>query len=330
MIKGKKGLLAVCLIASLFFSGCQIGNKQIVVLKSIGGRQVFKIGDISCDLKEAKLYLANYQNIYGTAYTLDLWKHDFGDESLENYIKDITLNELASVISMNQLAAETGVVLTEEEKANMKEAAECYYESLTKVERDYLELSKSELLEYYEHYALAQKMYQFFISEIDNEVSEDEARVMEVLLIFVSDAAKASEVEVRLQNGEDFTNVANAYHELSGMKYHICREDLPEEAENIIFQMEDNEISGKIAAENGYYFIKCLNKYHMELTEKNKEVILEKRKKEAFAGVYNEFLSSTVSYINEEVWENVQLNTEAEIQTDSFFKVYEEYSKVSE
>ena len=185
-MKGKKGLLAICLIASLFFSGCQMGDRQIVVLKAIGGRQLFKIGDISCSLKEAKLYLANYQNIYGTAYTLDLWKHDFGDESLEKYIKDITLKELSSVISMNHLALEMGIVLTEEEEQNLEETAEIYYESLNETERDYLELSKSDVLEYYKHYALAQKVYASLISEINHEVSEDEARVMEVMVFFVS------------------------------------------------------------------------------------------------------------------------------------------------
>ena len=43
------------------------------------------------------------------------------------------------------------------------------------------------------------------------------------------------------------------------------------------FQLDDNAVSGMIAAGNGYYFIKCLNKYNEELTEANKSNIVEKR-----------------------------------------------------
>ena len=41
----------------------------------------------------AKLYLSNYRNLYGSAYGMDLWQYDFGDASLEDYVKDVTLQE---------------------------------------------------------------------------------------------------------------------------------------------------------------------------------------------------------------------------------------------
>ena len=114
-----RGLLAVCLLFCVLLTGCQIGDKSIVVLKPLSNRYVFQIGEVSCGVKEAKLYLANYQNIYGEAYTLDLRGHDFGDESLEEYIKTITLNKLVTVACMIQLAEQQGLVLTEEDEANI-------------------------------------------------------------------------------------------------------------------------------------------------------------------------------------------------------------------
>ena len=66
---------------------------------------IYYTGDIH-GLKEAKVYLVNYQNIYGTAYGLDLWQHDFGDSSLENYVKNITMRELAQVVCLDHLAKE--------------------------------------------------------------------------------------------------------------------------------------------------------------------------------------------------------------------------------
>ena len=62
--------LAAAVCMALLLSGCQIGDKEFVISKALNSRQVFKIGRSVCKLKEAKVYLANYQNIYGTAYSI--------------------------------------------------------------------------------------------------------------------------------------------------------------------------------------------------------------------------------------------------------------------
>lgn len=324
-MKNVRRYLVLCLLFCVLLTGCQIGNKSIVVTKPLGNRYVFRIGEVSCGVKEAKLYLANYQNIYGEAYTLDLWKHDFGDDSLETYIKALTLNELVSIVCMSQLAVEKGMVLSEEEKDKIVEAASAYYESLTEAEHTYLDVSQEDLETYYERYALAQRVYQFLISEIDGEVSDDEARVMEVMQIYVTDKAVAEEVEGKLRNGEDFASVANNYNELPAIQANICRADLPKSAEEIIFQLDNNETAFSIEVEGGYYFVKCLNKYHLELTEANKTVIIEKREQEAFDNVYKEFMNGLSSYINEDVWESIVVDPSLGIETDSFFDIYESY-----
>ena len=100
-----------------------------------------------------------------------------------------------------------------------------------------------------------------------------------------------------------------------------------EEAEAVAFQLDNNEVSEVIAVENGYYFIKCLNKYNVELTEENKVTIVEKREKEAFDDVYNEFVASLTSYINEDVWEEIKVDTSSNVTTDKFFELYEIYCK---
>ena len=326
-MKNIRGLLAVCLLFCVLLTGCQIGDKSIVVLKPLSNRYVFQIGEVSCGVKEAKLYLANYQNIYGEAYTLDLWEHDFGDESLEEYIKTITLNKLVTVACMIQLAEQQGLALTEEDEVNIMTAASVYYDSLTDEDKDYLGVSEVDIAEYYRHYVLAQKVYYYLTGEINGEVSDDEARVMEVMQIFVTDAEAAAVVREKLQNGEDFASVANMYNELPSIQANICRDDLPEEAEAVAFRLDDNEVSEIIAVEDGYYFIKCLDKYNEELTETNKVTIVEKREKEAFDDVYNEFVASLTSYINEDVWSALKVDSTSKVVTDNFFDVYEIYCK---
>lgn len=314
---------AICM--TVLLSGCQVGSKEIVVSKTLNNKQVFKIGNSVCELKEAKVYLANYQNLYGTAYNIDLWQHDFGDASLTDYVKDVTLEELTTVYSMNLLAEANDLSLSEEEQSQVMAAAEEYYDSLSRKEISYMGISESDIEEYYAHYALAQKLYNSLTDGVNEEVSDDEARVIEIMQIFVTDADKAAAVRQKLSNGDDFATVANNYNELSAIQVTVSRDDLPQEVEDIAFRLDDNEISQMVDVDNGYYFIKCLNKYNVELTEENKANIVEKRQKEAFDDVYNEFIASQNSYLNVELWEELELEVGEDITTNSFFAMYEKY-----
>lgn len=318
-------MIPVTIAMLMCLGGCQIGNRQIVVSGSLSDKQVFKIGSATCGVKEAKVYLTNYQNIYGTAYGLNLWEHDFGDNSLTQYVKDITLEELTHVICMDLLAESQEVSLSEEEKADVASAAKEYYASLSEDEIAYLTVTESDIAEYYAHYALAQKLYRSLTNGVNDEVSDDEARVIEIMQIYVTDETKAAEVSSKLKNGDDFASVANNYNQLSSIQVTVSRDELPVEVEKVAFDLDNGEISDEIPVDHGYYFIKCLNKYDEELTEANKSNIVEKREKEAFDDIYNEYVSGLSSYLNQNLWDELELDTDAAIATDSFFEVFEKY-----
>lgn len=318
-------MIPVTIAMLMCLGGCQIGNRQIVVSGSLSDKQVFKIGSATCGVKEAKVYLTNYQNIYGTAYGLNLWEHDFGDDSLTQYVKDITLEELTHVVCMDLLAESQEVSLSEEEKANVASAAKEYYASLSEDEVAYLAVTESDIAEYYAHYALAQKLYHSLTNGVNDEVSDDEARVIEIMQIYVTDETKAAEVLSKLKNGDDFASVANNYNQLSSIQVTVSRDELPVEVEKVAFDLDNGEISDEIPVDHGYYFIKCLNKYDEELTEANKSNIVEKREKEAFDDIYNEYVSGLSSYLNQNLWDELELDTDASIATDSFFEVFEKY-----
>ena len=73
----KKKMLAGILAASCLLCGCSIGGRQVVLTSGLGSQEVFKIGGEACRLAEAKVYLANYQNIYGKAMALICGNKDF-------------------------------------------------------------------------------------------------------------------------------------------------------------------------------------------------------------------------------------------------------------
>ena len=134
----------------------------------------------------------------------------------------------------------------------------------------------------------------------------------------------------RLANGEDFRTVAADYNEAAQIDITFGRDEMPKEVEDIAFNLNDDEISGSIATEDGYYFIKCINKFNQELTDANKDKIVKKREKEAFNDEYDAFVADLSSSLNEKVWDELELKTDGTITTNSFFEVLDKYYQLEE
>lgn len=317
--------LAVCMIVALNLAGCTLGDTQVMVSAGFTDNDVFKIKNEVCTLPEARVVMTNYQNMYATMYGIDLWKHEFGNNDLEKYVKDLTISRMAQIMTMGFLAKEKDLELSKEEKEKVKEAAEEYYESLNETEKEYMDVKQGDIEILYQRYGLANKLYTHLTQGVDDEVSDDEARVMEAQQIFVTEKEKAREVGKQLKEGADFLSVANIYNEAPEIDITFGRNDVVPEVEEAAFSLENDQVSRRIKTEKGYYFLKCINHYNQEKTDDNKSVILEKRRKEAFDDVYMEFLDTLSSEFNEEVWKKVKVEVNEEVKTDSFFEVYEKY-----
>ena len=324
---GKRKIKALGVVLGLvtLLCGCQIGDTQFVFQKNTANKkEVFTLNGEACSLTEAKLYLSNYRNIYGNAYGIELWGYDFGEESLEEYIKEVTIDELTRIACMEQIAKSQELELTEEEEKKIKEMAEIYYDSLSEEEISYIGASKKNIESYYESYAIAQKLYDSLTQNINIEVSDDEARVIRIQQIYVTNANNASTVNQKLTNGEDFAAVASNFNEATVVETTVARGTLPEEVEEIAFNLDNDAVSGMIESDGDYYFIKCLNKFEEELTEANKANIIVKREKAQFEDAYLDFTEKAEYDLNEELWESVTIAEEEAITTDSFFEVFEE------
>ena len=153
-------MLAAALCVVMLLTGCRIGDTQIVwkTDKLNNHKYVFQVNDRTCDVKQAKLYLCNYRNLYGSAYGIDLWSYDYNESSLEQYVKDITIQELSRIVCMDMLAEQMDMSLTEEEQECCEQAASEYYASLSEEERSFMDVRESDIQKAYRDYALAQKL----------------------------------------------------------------------------------------------------------------------------------------------------------------------------
>lgn len=319
----RRAVLGILLAAGLLLSGCE--NTKIVLTTGLASDELFRIGDVSCGLSEALIYLMNQKGSYEKVYGIEMWEHALGDQTMEGYLKNQVVSELAQVKSMVLLAGEQEVALTETEAAHAAEAAKEYFASLSPQEAEALKVDQESIQRMYEDYCLAFKTYRQITEDVSIEISDDEARIIQLQQMFVPEERLAEDLRERLLEGEDFGSLAANYSKVAQTTISIARGDKSSAYEEVAFNLDNEEISEVFAEEGGYYILKCLSTYMEEESEANKIQVAQRQKTERFRGIYEELMKDTLSEFQEKLWEKVSFSDYEEVETSSFFEVYEKY-----
>ncbi len=335
----------ICLLLAM--TGCGDNeNKKVVLTTGFEKNEVFRIEDVSCMLPEIMVYLTNTQNQYEQVYGEGIWETGVGDITLEENVKDIVLAKIARIKTLNLMAKENGVKLNDAEMNKVKVAADEYYDSLSETERKLLDVDKTLITNLYKECALADKVCEYILEDINPEVSDDEARSVTVEHIFMktymldgsgakvayTDAMKKKvydemkDVLEMAQSGEhSFKSLMDEYNEAELNTISFGKGEVDKAFEDAAFNMETGELSGIVEGEDGYYIIKCINTFDREETDANKLKIMEKRKEEAFYQEYETFVASLTRDLNDKLWEDVTFLHDEGLKTSSFFTIYDKY-----
>jgi foldase protein PrsA len=198
--------------------------------------------------------------------------------------------------------------------------------------------------EMYREYALAEKVYEYLIADINPEISDDEARTITVQHILIktyslneegervpySENAKkealslAKEVLEKARQGEDFMSLISQYSEDTNASYTFGKGTMDAKFEAACFNLGTDEISDIVESEHGYHIIKCISTFNRSETDQNKIKIVEQRRKEVFNEEYSKFVESLTKSLNENLWEEIGFIEDENVTTDSFFEVYKQ------
>ena len=127
----------------------------------------------------------NTKNQYEEIFGEEIWNTSHDGVTLEANIKETVLAKLAKIKAMNLLAQQEGIVLDEGEKSRVMKASEEYYKSLNEVEIAGFQVTQEQIYTMYEEYALADKVYEHLITDINPEISDDEARTITVQHVLI-------------------------------------------------------------------------------------------------------------------------------------------------
>ena len=318
---------AVAAMLAIGSSGCRVGDEEVTISRGMADDEVFLIDGKVCTLPVMKLLLMNNMNLHGESYGIDLLQNEDlkVQKKFEQYVKKISMDEITRIYSMVALANAQGITLTDEQKELAQWAGEDCFKSLTDAEVAYLDITQEDVQDIYEKYALAESLYRSLIRDVNEEVSDDEARIMEIRQIYTTDAEQAQKAMDELEDESEFSTVAANYNEADEISLTLQRGMLPEEAEAVAFSMENGEISELIETSQGYYIFCCDNKYDEQQTEIHKKDIVEQRRQAAFHSVYDPFVETLYSKLNESVWKNISIREMEQFSYADFYVIYEKY-----
>lgn len=340
-------LLAIGMGAGVL-TGCGSGEgfgTKVVLTTGFNKDEVFRIETSACSLSEIMVYLTNIQNRYESVYGTEIWSTNVDGVTLEQNVKDIALAQIARIKTMNLMAEQYEVELDDEEKAQVENAANAYYNSLNATEIELMGVSEKTIRNLYTEFALAEKMYQYTIKDINPEISDDEARTITVQHILIKTYAldgtgkkieytqraresayrEACEVLELAQQGEDFDELIRRYSEDDKSTYSFGKGEMDQAFEAAAFNLGKDEISDIVETEFGYHIIKCLNTFDKEETDANKIKIVDQRRAEAFGQEYDAYVETLTRNLNEELWDSVSFIHDENVKTKDFFDVYGEY-----
>lgn len=351
-MKKKTAALLLCLCMAVpNLAGCGAGNAdgvKVVLTTGFQKDEIFRIETISCTLAEIMVYLTNIQNQYERVYGTQIWEINLGDITLEQNVKDIALAQIAQIKTMNLMAEKYQVELTDEEKMKAENAARTYFDSLNETEIEAMGVDEGTIGKLYREYALAGKVYQYIIKDINPEISDDEARTITVKHILFKTFAMdgtgkkieytekaredvyrtACEVWERARDGEDFDELVRHYSDDDRTTYSFGKGETDPAFEKAAFNLGTDEISNVIETEYGYDIIKCISTFDKEETDSNKIKIVEKRRDEVFGQEYDAFVGTLTRKLNEELWESVSFIHDENVATLDFFDVYHDFFTV--
>ena len=178
----------------------------------------------------------------------------------------------------------------------------------------------------YEAYFLANETVQTMTESLNLEVSDSEAKVVDLQRITLSDSETAQEV-LSLVTGEngDFEGTAKEYSEDSVIDIQIGRGEKSQSVEDTVFALTVGQISPVVEDGGKYYIFKCVNDYNQEATQARKEIIYQQRKEDAFYQIYEEYKAANPVVFDDSIWQEIAISKDDKTTTTNFFQLYQEY-----
>lgn len=321
------------LLAIVIFvcTGCSsTGQKSdIRIVTPLSDSELFKIGDEICTVSQAMILISAQKKAIEDIYGEEIWSVESDGTTFEENIKGSLRDFLARMTCMKLMAAANDITLSSEEKKLIQNCTEAYMSQLTQEEIDALGIAEEDAQEVYTSYYYYNKLMEVLTSDMETEISDNDARIVRAECIYVKKTEKDQTKRLqailkKAKKADDFAIVAESYDEGGQISMNISRNQLPTEIEEAVFSLADDEISDVLESDHGYYIIHCIEDYDREATAKHKTELIKEMKEEHFTEEYDSFVANLTAQFNEKAWNKIALSEMVLLEQANFFEIYTE------
>lgn len=200
-------ILILCMMISVLGS-CTIKTPgegtTVRITKSFKENELFYLEEELCTVSEAKIFLMNQKNLYTNRYGEEIWTATYDGEPLYTYLEENLRDFMVRLKCMVLMANANGITLSTDDQTLITLATNSYYKALSEAELSYCDAAQQDINDAFSDYYLANKLYRVLTQDATKEISDDEARVITVQMIYLPfDSSAASAAGSESATGEN-------------------------------------------------------------------------------------------------------------------------------
>lgn len=321
--------LTIALTSSILV-GCNIQTDTPIIGRIAGlkSNQIFQIDKLICEEAEYRLVFMDTVNRYRKQFGSNVdWEAEIAeDKTLKEYVMDQAKEEVSVQYALASMANAEGIKLTDEEHEEITEYAKEYFDGLSSQEKEYVGAGVSAVTGLFTSYKLADKVYTTLTEKVGEDVSEEEARVIQVQYIRISkseEARKTLEKVIRIVNDKNwsFSQEAKRYTQDQKIDETMKKNEIKRNYEKEAFRLKTGQISKVIEEENDYYLVYCVNSYDETATTANKNEIVQEKREKYFQEKYDTYLKTVDTDFNTRAWKDVEV-PDNDVNADNLMEIY--------
>lgn len=341
-MRKKTALIILSILMATLLLGC---SKNIKISTGFAKDEIFKIGGETEKLSSMLVLLINEKNKYEKSMGADIWERSFDGIRLEDEIKNKVKTQLVELNVIYAMAKQDETELTSEEQDSIQAAAQEYFESLSDKEKELTGITQKQIEKLYEKMFLSDKYYEKKVQENEKEISDESAKVIEVMYIYFKTAdsdvygkiipfeesvieekrVQAQNVLESIRQGSDFQALALTYSDDTNYRSTFGRGEMQEEFEAAAFALEDGQCSEIVERPDGFYLIKCVEDYLAKETEDNKDKMKERYEADSFRKLYEPYMKKQTLEFHTRLWDKILVKDYEDCTNDQFFVIYQTY-----
>ena len=328
MKKHNKPVWLILALAVVLFSGCS----ALRVTTDLQKRILASSGSTDLTLQEFTFLLMDCQNRYNLYYTglgmTGFWETETGGVSFADQVKNSELKEeVCTLLLLDRLAREKGISLTAENRETCRRAAENYLKGLSEPEILFCGDNADALKSLYEKYGLAEKVIAEICNIVEDEVSDNDKRVILLQVISCRTRDEAQQAAQKLKDGESFKSVAEQFSTLQIVDYQVTRGVLNPILEEKAFHMSDGEVSDIIETGDAFYLLKCVNDFDQGLSRTYEESTLDGIRYAIWSQELADYAKDHKVAVSSGLWEHITFSETTAMKTTNLYTNFRNFWK---